>query len=278
MEKIKEAIERAAEKREFLGSKDFVDLARPTHTQQRSFQAIKAESVSDSKIAYPISYESTHVHEVDEQWLKTHRVLHAGSDAEIMRAYKLLRTQVLKKLASNDWNSLGVIGARSGQGSTLTAINLAVSIAMEYRYTVMLADFNLRTPMVHEYFNFEPVLGVSDYILHDEPVQEMLFNPGIESLVVLPGREAFDNSSERLMSPKVQQLVEDIKHRYPTRIVIFDLPPLLESDDAIAFIDQFDAGLLVIEEAKTTKSDIKTMSELLGDKPILGTILNNASG
>ncbi|MCG8669101.1 MAG: CpsD/CapB family tyrosine-protein kinase [Pseudomonadales bacterium] len=274
MERIKEAIERAADKRDEHKAPSYAGVPK----QQRPFQAISSSGEISDKINYPISYLNTQIHHVDDTWLKKNRVLHGGSEPEIISAYKLLRTQVLQKMNANNWKSLAVISARSGQGSTLTAVNLAISIAMEYRHTTLLADFNLKAPQVHRYFNYEPTIGLSDYLLHDAPVNDMLFNPGIESLVVLPGREAFDDSSERLMSPSVRGLVDDMVHRYKSRLVIFDLPPLLESDDTVAFLDQFDAGLLVVEECKTTKSDILRMSELLGDKPILGTLLNNASG
>lgn len=237
-----------------------------------------ASPAQKQELAYPIRYNQTHVHEVDVRILEQQRILHEGSDESVIKSYKLLRTQILKKMQLNNWNSIGVMSARSGQGATLTAINLAISVALEYRYTVMLADFNLRKPSIHRYFDYAPTAGISDFIVHNTAVETMLFSPGIESMVVLPGREAIDNSSERLTSPKVMELVADIKQRYASRMVIFDLPPLLESDDAVAFIDQFDAGLLVIEEGVTSKADLQSMGSLLGGKPILGTVLNNAAG
>lgn len=293
MERIKEAIEQAARNREQMhadtGKLVNVALsyqespAQESTSRESSFKPVRHNvstgSVSTgSSLQYPIHYETTQVHPVSSDWLQQHRILNEASDPAVLQAYKLLRTQVLKKLRDNHWNSMAVLSARSGQGSTLTAINLAISIAMEFRHTAMLVDFNLRRPGIHSYFNYEPVLGVSDYILHGTDIREMLFSPGVESLVVLPGREAFDHSSERLMSPDVQQLVAEIKQRYSSRIIIFDLPPVLEADDAVAFLDQFDAGLLVVEEGKTKKPDIAAVADLIGNKPLLGTVLNNASG
>ena len=274
MERIKEAIERAADRREQASFGELDDVSRAT---QRVFHSLNKSANVIEHIEYPIRYNCTQVHQVDDSYLKKQRVLHSGTDEGILRAYKLLRTQIVKKMADKGWNSLAVMSARSGQGSSLTTVNLAISIAMEYRYTVLLADFNLRKPGIHRFFNFDPVLGLSDYFLHGSSINEMLFNPGVESLVVLPGREEIDDSAERLVSPASTRLVDEIKARYPSRIVLFDLPPLLESDDAIAFLDYFDAGLLVVQEGKTKKSDIKAMSNLLGDKPIAGMVLNNAT-
>ncbi|MCG8315404.1 MAG: CpsD/CapB family tyrosine-protein kinase, partial [Pseudomonadales bacterium] len=236
MERIKEAIERAADRREQASFGELDDVSRAT---QRVFHSLNKSANVIEHIEYPIRYNCTQVHQVDDSYLKKQRVLHSGTDEGILRAYKLLRTQIVKKMADKGWNSLAVMSARSGQGSSLTTVNLAISIAMEYRYTVLLADFNLRKPGIHRFFNFDPVLGLSDYFLHGSSINEMLFNPGVESLVVLPGREEIDDSAERLVSPASIRLVDEIKARYPSRIVLFDLPPLLESDDAIAFLDHF---------------------------------------
>jgi len=220
-------------------------------------------------------YQFTDIHQVDPEWFKSNRLLGPGADQSTIHAYKLLRTQILQTMAQNNWNSIGIISARSGQGATLTAINLAISIALEHSRTVLLADFNLRQPAVHTYFNYAPEFGISDYLNGKADVHDMLFTPGIDSLVVLPGRERIIHSSEFLTTPRMNNLVREMKDRYAQRIVIFDLPPLLESDDAVAFMDQYDAGLLIIEEGVTRKSDLRRISELLGDKPVLGTVLNN---
>ncbi|MEE2729383.1 MAG: CpsD/CapB family tyrosine-protein kinase [Pseudomonadota bacterium] len=236
----------------------------------------KSENREVATLTYPIRYQHTHIHKVSREWLNEQRILCKGADRQVVQAYKLLRTQVLKKLHQHHWNSIGVMAARSGQGSTLTAINLAISIALDHRCTALLADFNLRDPSIHRYFDFQPALGVSDYLISEASISDMLFTPNIESLVVLPGREPIEDSAESLVTPGMRSLVSEITGRYSQRIVIYDLPPVLESDDALAFLDQFDAGLLVIEEGVTKKSDINRMAELLGDKPILGTVLNNS--
>ena len=236
----------------------------------------KSEGRDFSSLTYPIRYQHTHIHKVSHAWLNEQRILCRGADKKVVQAYKLLRTQILKKLHDNGWNSIGIIGARVGQGSTLTAINLAISIALDHRCTALLADFNLRDPSIHRYFDYQPALGVSDYIENGASISDMLFTPNIESLVVLPGREPIEDSAESLVMPTVRNLVSELTGRYSQRIIIYDLPPVLESDDVLAFMDQFDVGLLVIEEGVTKKSDVARVAELLGDKPILGTVLNNS--
>ena len=79
-----------------------------------------------------------------------------------------------------------------------------------------------------------------------------------------------------LNSPKMAQLVEDMKSRYHSRIIIFDLPPVLSSADALAFSPYVDAALLVIEEGSTNKQDVERAVEFLDSTNIIGTVLNKA--
>ncbi|MCU7862092.1 MAG: hypothetical protein KZQ86_20215 [Candidatus Thiodiazotropha sp. (ex Lucinoma kastoroae)] len=99
----------------------------------------------------------------------------------------------------------------------------------------------------------------------------------MERLVILPGNKPFANSSEMLSSPKMVQLVEELKNRYPNRIVIFDMPPLLSCDDMIAFSPYIDAVILVVEEGGTLKDELKRAFELLDRANIIGTVLNKSS-
>ncbi len=73
------------------------------------------------------------------------------------------------------------------------------------------------------------------------------------------------------------ELVEELKARYPSRIVLFDLPPVLPCDDVIAFAPYVDAALLVVEDGKTQESELKRAVELLDSINILGTVLNKST-
>jgi len=72
------------------------------------------------------------------------------------------------------------------------------------------------------------------------------------------------------------KLVEDMKSRYHSRIIIFDLPPVLTSADALAFSPYVDAALLVVEDGATRKQDVERAIELLSSTNIVGTVLNKA--
>ena len=106
--------------------------------------------------------------------------------------------------------------------------------------------------------------------------KNMACRPGIEKLVVLPCKESLSNSSELLSSPKMLTLVNDLKNHYPSRIIIFDLPPLLSGDDTLVFLPFIESVLLVIEEGKTKEAELISALEMLDPGKFLGTVLNKS--
>jgi exopolysaccharide/PEP-CTERM locus tyrosine autokinase len=223
-----------------------------------------------------VRYTYTKTIEVPERTLVANRLIAAVPGSEFKDAYRMLRTRVLQSMRENNWSSVAVTGPASGCGKTLTAINLAISLAMEVTHTVLLVDLDLRKPSIHDYFGYQPETGLSDYLLHNVPINQILFSPGIDRLVVLPGREAIQNSSEMLRSPKMVALVNELKHRYPDRLVVFDLPPILAADDALAFAPYTDSMLLVAEAGGTSRDDLQKALEVLKSAPVIGTVLNKA--
>lgn len=258
MERIKQALEKAREERiKAGGASDFASGTTP---------------------AGQIMYTHTRTEEVPASFLREMRVITAIETGEFTDSYKILRTQVLQRLRENQWNALAVTSPMSGEGKTLTAINLAISLAREVDYTVLLVDADLRSPSVHTYFGINPEKGLSDYLTDDVPLPQLLIHPsGIGRFVILPGGKPLENSSEMLNSPKMARLVEELKSRYSSRIVLFDLPPLLSTADTLAFSPYVDAALLVIEAGKTPTHDIeRATSLLLQNTKLIGTVLNKA--
>jgi len=180
-------------------------------------------------------------------------------------------------MAENKWNSLAITSTGNGEGKTLTAINLSLSIAMEVGYTVLLIDANLRCPAMHEFFGIKTSCGLSDYLTDNVPLSDTLIHPeNFDHFVMIPGGKPLKNSSEMLSSPRMNALVGELKERYPKRMIIFDLPPLLDTADALAFTPYVDATLLVVEDGKTKADDLKNAVDMLTGTNILGTVLNKA--
>lgn len=220
-----------------------------------------------------ITYKQTRRVAVSRAVWRRHRVV-AVEEGPLADPYKILRTQVLHRLRENRWNVLGVTSAGKQEGKTTVAINLGISLAMEGNQTVLLVDADLRAPRVHSAFGLQNGRGLVDYLLDGIPVENLLVNPDIRQFVLLPGGRRVTSSTELLTSPRMLALTKELKHRYPTRLVLFDLPPLLDAADALAFSPHVDAMLLVIDAWRTQAEDLGRAVQLLQGTPILGTVLN----
>ncbi|BBA33725.1 putative exopolysaccharide biosynthesis related tyrosine-protein kinase [Methylocaldum marinum] len=239
---------------------------------QASPQIPKGDLVSLESIQYTQTRSVT----LSREQLRRQRIIAGYGPCAFVDAYKILRTRVLHQMREQGWNTLAITGPGAGCGKSLTAINLALSIALEVHQTVLLADVNLRDPAIHRYLGIEPIAGLSDHLMDNVPIQKILLNPrGIGRFVVLPGKRPIFNSSELIASPKMVQLVKELKHRYPSRFVVFDLPHL-GTADALSFAPYVDAAILVVEEGKTTQDELSRAIASLDGIPLVGLVLNKA--
>lgn len=256
MEKIQQALERARQQREGV---DKSVTTRQSHVED--VQSIK--------------YTRTKSMEGHASTQRENRILSAMEHNEYADAFKILSTQVMQRMDEHQWSTLAITSVGNDEGKTTTAINLGISIAKEIEYTVLLVDVNLRSPELHEYFGIAPELGLSDYLKSDIDLADILIKPeGIDHLVLLPGGTPIINSTEMLGSPKMCSLAEELKDRYPKRIIIFDLPPVLSTADSLSFAPCVDCALIVVEDDTTKEADLKHAVDLLSVTNIIGTVLN----
>jgi protein-tyrosine kinase len=265
MERIKQALERAREQR----SDPFAaPAAQAPQTRKRDHTPAAAPK--------QIVYTQTRQLDVDPDYLRRNRVI-SGLNDPVGEPYKILRTKVLQRMRANNWRTLAITSPTEGCGKTLTSINLAISIAREVNQTVLLVDLDLKRPQIQRYFTQEHLPGISDYLTRETPVSELLFNvKGVERLVVLPGHASVTHSSEMLSSPRMISLIEEMKSRYPSRLVLLDMPPVLANDDVLAFSPHVDAVLLVAVDGETDKDELRRATALLDKMNILGITLNKS--
>ena len=277
MDAIKRVGERAAALREeLLGAKIAVmPMNSGNHAPNMATGMSKA---ADAAVDFTDTVMfQTPVAQLDPQVRERERLLPPGAGGPHGAAYKMLRTQVLKRMDKLGANTLGVFSPAAGEGKTLTAINLAIAMAADTARTVLLVDFDLRNPGIAQRLNYIPPVGVEACLGHRGVVQEAMFKiAGYERLTVVGARERLEDSSELLASTRVAELVAEMRTRYANRILIFDLPPVLQADDALAFARHLQAGLLVISEGKTRRDDVTRTLELLSDLPFVGTVLNGS--
>jgi Mrp family chromosome partitioning ATPase len=227
-------------------------------------------------------HSATHVFQTpsidaDAAVIERERILSPGAGGEHGSPYKLLRTQTLKRLDQLGANTLAVVSPTAADGKTLTAINLAIAIAATAGRTALVVDFDLRNPSLASRFGFVPTVGVEECLESRRPIHEALIKvAGYERLTLLPAKSRVEQSSELLSASRVGEIVVEMRARYANRVILFDLPPVLQADDALAFSQHMQAALLVVGERHTKREDVARSLELLRDTPVVGTVLNQS--
>jgi protein-tyrosine kinase len=264
MDRIRKALDLAREEREASDS---------SGGAPRTF-----ESKVVARIPATISYSRTSLFTPDAAVLESNRIVGASTTDPAAAAFRMLRTQVLQRMTENDWRSIAIFSPGSEDGKTTTAINLAISIANDHRHTVLLVDYDLKRPTIAAKFGLMPKFGAEDVLHGDARVDQCLYHPeGFERLVLFPARAPMQHSSEALASLRSREIVAELRERYPERVLVFDLPPILGADDALAFAPLVECGLMVVTEGSTQRQDLLRSMELLRNTPIVGTVLNQAT-
>ena len=258
-----------------------LDLARQERDRslERTAEEPRSlESKSDARLPAAIEYTRTKSFSASADLLESNRIVSVQSAGAAAGAFRMLRTQVLQRMMENNWRSLAIFSPCRDDGKTTTAINLAISLANDHLHTVLLVDFDLKQPSVGDKLGISPQKGADDLLRGEAEVEDCLYHPeGFDRLVLLPARSAMHDSSEALAGRRGRELVAELRGRYPDRIVLFDLPPILEADDALAFAPLVECGLVVVAEGLTSREDLLRSMELLHKTPIVGTVLNRAA-
>jgi protein-tyrosine kinase len=218
---------------------------------------------------------------LDKAVLHDNFVLPQLQDAGALRAYKILRTRVLRRLEANQWRSFAITGVTAGEGKTLTALNLAIALAQDVNTWVALVDLDLQRPRVAEYLGLRSShgeKGLSDYLQGDATFENIVYAPSdIERLAIIPNFTPLLNASETLTSPRMGELMQALEAETPRRILIFDMPPVLAADDVLAFAPQIDGLLLVVAEGTTDRNQLTRAKEVLAEMNLLGVVLNRSA-
>jgi protein-tyrosine kinase len=212
---------------------------------------------------------------VNPSLVNKHIVFIANPHSVAAEQYRKLRARVFRVTVKDNLNTLMIASADSGEGKTITAINLAVAIAQELDRTVLLVDGDLRNPSVHKYLGIEVRHGLSDYLMNKATIPDILVKTGIGRLVLLPAGSAVENPAELLASERMKGLVREMKHRYPDRYLIFDSSPVLLAADALSLGNYMDGIVFVVQADRTSPKVATSALALLKGYNILGSVFNN---
>lgn len=191
-------------------------------------------------------------------------------------AFNMLRTRMIKRMRDNKWRSVVVTSPDTGAGKTVTALNLAFSVAREQNQRTYIIDLDFRVPSLHRYLGVTPARDLTNYLDGECTVSDVISVAGFERLYFGFNTVDHAHSAELLSSPRMHRFVNELREHDPNAMVIYDAPPMLVADDVLAFSPFADAVLLVVAEGQTSRNDLKKAIDLLSDVNVLGVVLNKS--
>ena len=201
----------------------------------------------------------------------------------IAEEYRVIKRPLLRNATDTsearieNANLIMITSAMPGEGKTFSAINLAVSMAMELDYTVLLVDADVSRPSVFRQLGLPPERGLMDVLAGDATdLGDVLLRTNIEKLSILPAGMPHARATELLASENMNRLLKQMATRYSDRIIIFDSPPLLVTTESRVLATHMGQVVVVVEAERTTHASIKQALATIESCPIKLMMLNKA--
>ena len=174
-------------------------------------------------------------------------------------------------------NLIMITSSLPGEGKSFTAINLAMSIAMELDNTVMLVDADVARPSILRVLGLPQGPGLLDLLVDDAAdLSNMLLKTNIDKLSILPSGTPHPRATEMLASDAMTRLLDEMANRYSDRIIVFDSPPLLLTTEARVLASHMGQVVMVVQSEKTLRSDVQDALATIEDCPVKLLVLNQA--
>lgn len=176
-------------------------------------------------------------------------------------------------------NLIMVTSSLPGEGKTQTAINLAISMAMELDHTVLLVEADVVKPSALARLGVPSDKGLMDLLSDsDLDVADVMLRTNIPKLTLLPAGTYQERSTELLGSATMDALLDELATKYSDRIVIFDSPPLLPSTEARVMSAHMGQVVMVVEAGRTPLNAVKQSFATLEEHPVVLSMLNKYQG
>jgi Mrp family chromosome partitioning ATPase len=225
------------------------------------------------------SFKPAHL-PIDTDACVENRILISGDSGSVNSAatasYRMLRTRVLHRARANAWHIVGITSPGAGEGKTITAINLALTMSREKNNHVFLVDLDLRNPKICRYLRVGPVAEINDLFEGSAKPEDLFFTIGVDNLCIVGTSTGTDRSSEMLAAGKIELLFDYIRSISSDPLILVDLPPILSTDDALVMAPKMDACLLVVSEGKSRRDSTAKALEVLEEFTIAGIVLNRS--
>jgi protein-tyrosine kinase len=258
MEKLQKALQKAREQRE------------PIHRQP----LLDATPVADmAETRAPVAlWEALDPFEPTGKALEKSRIVTAAAGPAGV-SFDILRTKILLAMRKNGWKRLAVTSPTMGCGKTTTSCNLAIGYARNTDMHTILLEFDLRRPSIARTLGLperpDLVSMLEDRIDFGEQALRYRSNVAIAAAT-----RSISDPSSVLTSKTTHAVLQDIEDSYAPDIVIFDLPPLLVTDDTRAVLKDMDCAILVAKSGTTTVAQIDVCEREIAEHTNMLGVLN----
>lgn len=186
----------------------------------------------------------------------------------------MMRTRVLQQMRDNKWRRLAITSPTAGCGKSTIAVNLALSLQRLPDMRTVLLELDLRRPAITKILGIESPLNVSTVLEGVETLAENALAYG-SNLAISASQKPSKTPTELLSGAHIPEVLADIEATYAPDVMIFDMPPMLASDDMMAFARHVDCVLLVAAAETTTVKEIDICErDLASQTNVMGVVLN----
>jgi len=215
------------------------------------------------------------VMEISQEQLSEQNVFGFDNGDARGRPFKMLRTQIAKRVNDGNLKIVGITSAAPNVGKTFVSANLAASLSRIAGLHVCLVDLDLHRPALGPRFGIISGNAIHDYLSGEErDIRNIGRRVNDENIVVVPGFRRDVATGELLTSPRGDAFFGSLRALPPSTISIVDMPPIFADDDAVIIGHRIDGFLLVIEDGKTTRKQVQETIRMLEPTPLVGTVLN----
>jgi protein-tyrosine kinase len=266
MEHIRKAVERARESQSSTAHQQSGSVWLQEQTQQNASRPAARPALRNEVVLNPTYLES--------QRIVSHDITDPRS-----KSFDMLRTQVLQTMDASSWQLLGVTSPTAGCGKTVTAVNLALSIARQSEKSVLLVDLDILRPQVANQLGLKGNKGLLSVLEKKTSLSDAIIPARVKNstLSVLPCERPMLNSSEWMASRSMSAFLQQLKRDFKASTIILDLPPILLTDDVISILPQIDCALFVIAAGYSTAPEIKDCHKHLESTSIVRVVLNKTA-
>src|SRR5882724_5465016 len=197
-----------------------------------------------------------------------------GSESQHAEAYRVLRTNLLFSRKDDKLNTIVVVSAGAGEGKSTTTLNLATVFAQAGQ-RVLIVDSVLRRPTLHKMINVSNALGLTNYLLKQNTLDEVIQTTKIATLHLMASGKLPSSSMNILGSASMKEMISELKQRYD--FVFFDSPPIMGVSDAAVLASEVDMVIQVIQYRRYPQPmnvRAKQLIEKVGGN-LIGVVLNN---